>query len=185
MEGKTTSVVISGAAIIALLLSPLGPKTTSTPVASKSIQSDLSALAIEQSKEPHTALLNDDTGPWHALCHEFQDVVIGDDKPRVDIDHSADTQVEEESVEVVGKHFDYDEKLLVHQRPARRLVSCVPENILKSFRFLIVTVPDPVKSHLDLDFDRYIESIQRDLPRFSHPCRSEDLNVSANSLGVR
>ena len=24
-----------------------------------------------------------------------------------------------------------------------------------------------------------------DLPRFSHPCRSEDLNVSANSLGVR
>jgi hypothetical protein len=24
-----------------------------------------------------------------------------------------------------------------------------------------------------------------DLPRFSHPCRSEDLNVSANSFGVR
>lgn len=27
--------------------------------------------------------------------------------------------------------------------------------------------------------------IAHDLPRFSHPCRTEDLNVSANSLGVR
>ncbi len=27
--------------------------------------------------------------------------------------------------------------------------------------------------------------VESDLPRFSHPCRTEDLNVSANSLGVR
>ncbi len=27
--------------------------------------------------------------------------------------------------------------------------------------------------------------VSPDLPRFSHPCRTEDLNVSANSLGVR
>jgi hypothetical protein len=184
MEGKTTSVVISGAAIIALLLAPLGPKTTSTPVQSKFIQSELNALAIDQSKGPHTALLNDDTGPWHALCHEFQDVLIRDDKPG----HSADTQVNEESVEVVRKHPDYDEKIAVHEHPARRLASCVPPNLLGSFQLLIVTVPDPVKSHLDLDFDRYIESIQRaagvadyDFERYWFPWRT-NFAVSQTAL---
>jgi hypothetical protein len=29
------------------------------------------------------------------------------------------------------------------------------------------------------------KELELDLPRFSHPCRTEDLSVSANSLGVR
>jgi hypothetical protein len=33
--------------------------------------------------------------------------------------------------------------------------------------------------------DNGSQTVPRDLPRFSHPCRTEDLSVSANSLGVR
>jgi hypothetical protein len=39
------------------------------------------------------------------------------------------------------------------------------------------------KKSLHANFDVSIRGI--DLPRFSHPCRTEDLNVSANLLGVR
>ena len=37
----------------------------------------------------------------------------------------------------------------------------------------------------DAPSDLSLQSGSPDVPRFSHPCRTEDLNVSANSLGVR
>ena len=157
MERTRTSVMIGGAvAITAVLLSSIGSKSPSNkPPSSGAVNppavSEQASGSARQS-ETSEALSRDDRGPWYALCQEFagEGEVAGA--------HHATEQVEEE-VERTVKDERGEHKFAVHKHVADDLKDC--SGNFSDFRFLIATVPDPVASHLSIEFDRALESLQR------------------------
>src|SRR6516225_9320242 len=156
MERARTPVVVGGAvAIAAVLLSSIGSKS---PPSKQSLQSTgrppaASEQVTSSSGESATseALSRDDRGPWYALCQEF-----AGDREAPDA-HRSTEQVEE--VERTVKDEKSEHKFTVRKPVADDLGTCRGE--FSDFRFLVATVPDPVASHLDIEFDRAIESLQR------------------------
>ena len=195
MESKGTTVALSGAAVLALLFSPMAQKA----VRSGSGSPEFGQFEVVTDSKPlqaHGSLIDDDTGPWYALCREFQNSPTHVDRPASELGHVDQTRIDEDSVEVIRKHTDYDEKLMVIEHPVRRLASCMPDSpsTKPNLRFLIATVPDPLKSHLEVDFDRYVEAIQHaagannfDFERYWLPWKltaSPLSNPSANNQGA-
>jgi hypothetical protein len=160
MESTGTSLALGGAALLAVLFSPLAqrPQPAGSPPASSTVARRNHELpeATEQRAANATSLIEDDTGPWHALCREFTQIHPHHDLQEKGAD--GDRGVDEEPFERTRRRRDYEEKLAVHEHPIRSLASCVPNGA--HLRLLIATVPDPEASHLSLDFDRFTEAIQ-------------------------
>jgi len=162
MEHRATGVALGGAALLSLVLSPLGQRVVNHESPTLRNHSQLEVVTETQQSKARRTLLDDDTGPWYALCREFQNTEVHIDKAASELEHEDDARIDEDTVEVIRKHNGYDEKLAVSEHPLRRLSSCIPDvsALASRLQVLIATVPDPLMSHLGLDFDRYIEAIQ-------------------------
>jgi len=176
-------VVVGGAtvAVAAVLLSAVGTKNLSPK---QSLQTTGRPAAVSEktsgsSGESSTpdALSRDDRGPWYALCQEFVGDLAADERYSTE-------QVEE--VERTVKDEKGEHKFTVRKHAADNLAAC--SDGFSNFRFLVATVPDPVASHLDVEFDRAIESLQRaaafegySFERYWLPWRSGNANGIATT----
>ncbi len=182
MEGKATPVMFGGVlAIAALLLAPLGIKNPSpgrTGQGTGRIAASTSGVGSGSE-----ALSWDDRGPWYALCKEFAS------SPDTPAPSTAPAEQIEETERIVrddkGEH-----KYTVSKRNVGSLDKCVTGGFA-DFEFLIATVPDPVASHLDIEFDRSIESLQRagslwgyNFERYWLPWRREHAAAESSSSNV-
>ena len=157
MARDGTPIAIGGVvAIAALLLSPFGAKN---PSSKQSSQNAVKPAGVsEQASRPSggsqtsAALARDDRGPWYALCQEF----AGDRAAATDAQPSTE-QLEE--VERTVKDASAEHKYTVRKKTVDDIRTCTGD--FNDFRFLIATVPDPIGSHLDIEFDRALESLQR------------------------
>jgi hypothetical protein len=96
------------------------------------------------------ALSRDDRGPWFALCQEFASERTFATQPSTE----QLEEVERSVVDGKGEH-----KYTVRKKLVDDLRLCGGNSV--QFNFLIATVPDPIGSHLDIEFDRAVESLLR------------------------
>ncbi len=155
MERATMPVAIGGAVAIAMLLSVLGSRSPSStrPTAKNSLKDASAAESVSPSAAESMVdtLARDSSGPWYAFCQEFNgDSIARGTKPLSDdLD-----EVERTVTDQAGVH-----KFAVHKAVIGDLKSCNSHNA--DLTFLITTLPDPIASHLDIEFDRALESLTR------------------------
>jgi hypothetical protein len=178
VESKNTPLAIGGAALAALLLAPLGTRLvtpTSNPGSpplqiqpSKSSEAPLTASGVSR-------LLRDDSGPWYAICQEFASpqpdggelqlhpspTTLQPDSPVLPAD-AEPTEVTEHTNDNVTTKYS------VKQHPLRDITGCLPQNHSEPLLFMLVGVADPASSHLQLDTDRTLDSIQRAAGTFDY-----------------
>jgi len=156
LERTRTPVVVGGVvAIAAVLLSSIGTKAPSSKQSSQNTVRPATASEQASGSKAESAtseaLSRDDRGPWYALCQEF----AGDR----DASEGLSSTEEVEEVERMVKDDKGEQKYTVRKHVADDLTSCTGN--FSDFKFLIATVPDPIASHLNIEFDRALESLQR------------------------
>ena len=161
MERSTMPFAVGGAVALAMLMSVLGSKSPS-PARQTAKNSAKNASAAE-ARSPLPAestvdsLARDSSGPWYALCQEFNgdDIADGAQPSGEDLD-----EVERTVTNQTGVH-----KYAVHKAVVEDLTSCYGAKVRSAhnvqLQFLITTLPDPIQSHLDIEFDRALESLTR------------------------
>ncbi len=184
MERATMPLAIGGAVALAVLMSVLGSRSPSSsrPAAKSSVKAASAAEAISPAAAESMVdtLARDSSGPWYAFCQEFNgDSIAHDTKP---VSDELD-EVERTVTDQAGVH-----KFAVHKAVTGDLKSCNSRNA--DLKFLITTLPDPIASHLDIEFDRALESLIRaaairnySFERYWLPWRPEesDATEEANS----
>ena len=153
MDWKDTPTAITGAiAVAALLFSSLGSKNS----AKQPSQSSGKAATVSEAEPHHSpsggtteALSRDDRGPWYAFCQEFSG----------DAGAAGPVTEQLEELERVTQDQAAQHKFAVHQQPADSLKNCRTSSA--ALEFLVATLPDPIGSHLDIEFDRALESLLR------------------------
>jgi len=169
METKNAPLAIGGAALAAFLLAPLGNKLVTPPdpgpapsaVAPQTAKPVLSAGSVRSA-----GLMRDETGPWYAICQEFAspqpdgtDVYIPP-KPN-ELDRGTKPfQGDVEAVEVTKDGNKVTTKYSVKEHPPRDITACIPGGESPRLLFMLVGVPDPSASHMQLETDRTIDAIQ-------------------------
>jgi hypothetical protein len=156
MAENGTPIAIGGVvAIAALLFAPFGAKG---PNSKRPSQSAVKPPAVSGQASPSSGgsatsetLSRDDRGPWYALCQEF----AGDQASA----HPQPSTEQLEEIERTVKDEKGEHKYTVRKKPADDIRTCVGN--FADFRFLIATVSDPIGSHLDIEFDRALESLMR------------------------
>ena len=156
MERNGVPVAVGGAvALVAVLLSLFGSKGPSSKQPSQNSLKDQNASELASAPSASNGIVEtlarDNSGPWYAFCQEFEgDGVSAGTRPlSVQLD-----EVERTVSDNTGTH-----KYSVHQALTGDLKSC--KGPTADLKFLITTLPDPIESHLDLEFDRFIESLTR------------------------
>lgn len=158
MEGKAQGVIggLSGAALLAVLFAGQGKVASNTPV--NSAPGNTRPTGVGSLETQHTGL--DQNGPWSAVCEEF---LSGLDErlqsPVVSVD-TVPKGAEPGATEVNIRKGDFESIVPVHNYPVNpNLTACVGTH--QRLRAMIVTVPDPVRSHMQLEFDRSVTGIVR------------------------
>src|SRR5438067_1950698 len=157
MDAKNGTLIggIGGAALVAMLLGGpsrvmSGPQPALAP-----------ATQISQTPSSNIILRTtlNQSGPWSALCEEF---VTGIDDKAASSVVSMDALpkgAEPGASDLTVRNGKFESRLPVHNYPARvNLGLCTQEHAVKT---LIATVPDPVRSHMQLEFDRTLAGIVR------------------------
>ena len=158
MESKAQGLIggLSGAALLTLLFAGQGkiaPNTPANAPAGNARPANTASLEIQR-----TSL--DQNGPWSAVCEEF---LSGLDKhlqtPVVSLDQ-VPKGAEPGATEVTVKKGDFESKVPVRNYPVNAdLRACTGNQ--QSLRGMIAMVPDPVRSHMQLEFDRSVAGIIR------------------------
>jgi hypothetical protein len=172
---------LGGAAILALVLGPWGPSTDTAPSVHPANPGNAAAAhgANKDPSEPVYALSENDQGPWYALCKVFATIDPEDTQrtsnhrvlPRAGLAiHPAPTnyslgkkgvttegEIKEETVTLGKIQLKFDPEYHEHAD----LSSCLPKFPEVRITFLIATVPDPLGSHLALQFDRDVVALER------------------------
>jgi hypothetical protein len=185
---------IGGAAILGMLLvsTPRVTKSVSSPSLSEAAGSWTAGTLANNATLPITL---DNSGPWYALCREY----AGSDYEREDEyptssgrergvrKFTAPPNIEDNSTEITTKIGEAQHKVPVTTHLVGDLPSCV-QGDSSEFQILIATVPDPVNSHLELEFDRVIEALQHaaasagyDFERYWFPWFTRGMTPAANS----
>ena len=162
MERNSTLVGgLGGAAILAMLMGNLSrPKTIApllAPRASAAVQQ-----TVKTSQNPLPGM--DTSGPWAAICQEYWKAPEVEPEP-VEWKSDPDDNVGASEITIHksrtegGKSETTDEKLSVLTYPGS--VDFGKCKLDGKRATIIATVPDPVSTHLQLDFDRAIVAIER------------------------
>jgi hypothetical protein len=177
---------ISGAALLGLLFvaQPKGsiPQPTSVPIAAETGGHSGEEPSVRQDTGDVPMTL-DNNGPWYALCREyagsdFEKGIVApanSKSPRGVFKITTPAYINDGAVEITrtvkvtenanggqvenGKAQDEEHKTPVLRRLAGDLASCV-QGGQTELQVVIATVPDPVHSHMELEFDRVIEALE-------------------------
>jgi len=154
MENSSKTLIggLSGAAILALLFAVPSTKP-SAPVANRGA----ATTTAPKPKTRGTAGL-DDSGPWAAVC---QDYWVANDSAVGPVQMAADPpQAKPGATEFTSHDKQGDQKFSVLTFPSDpHLETCKSAN--DKVAVIVASAPDPLASHLQLDFDRSITAYQR------------------------
>lgn len=152
--GKTVVGGLSGAALLAFLLGVSSSKPSSSAPQPK--PADI--VASMPQTMPHESVTLDDSGPWVAVCQEYWTSAGLEPAP---VTWSTDPpEAEPGATELTTHGKERDDKVPVLTYPQDpHLEKCkTPDEKVST---IIATAPDPLASHLQLDFDRSITAFQR------------------------
>lgn len=153
--GNTVIGGLSGAAILALLL---GISSSKPPASAASSKPSSPSAKVASHVTPRESVTLDDSGPWVALCQEYWTSADWEASP---VSWSADPpEANPDATEITTHGKAEDQKIPVIAYPHDpNLTKCKAPN--EKITTIIATAPDPVASHLQLDFDRSIAAFQR------------------------
>ncbi len=145
---RKTTLAVAGVAMLGSSLQFLRPGISPSDQTGKQ-QSEIASTATRP-VNPQSSVGREEDSPAVALCDYFR--TQPDNAPRDEIEHKA--EITDKEVKVIkpvttGKEADP--------------FGCVKEHeaYKGGAEFLISTVPDPINSHLALEYDRSLESIER------------------------
>jgi hypothetical protein len=164
MEKVQTPVVagVSGAAVLAALFSfGGGGDARKAPAApAPHAMQQTSSVETEKGSAPNQE------GPWRAVCEEYAPNGVYAAAPMEThrgykaIRLPAD--VPEETAEVTAQDaHGRTYKIAVHKQLIGDLVYCVPKPQLGGVHLIIATLPDPDKTEMRLEFDRYVDALEK------------------------
>jgi hypothetical protein len=182
MEKIETPVVagVGGVAIIAALLSMFGGSKKETP---SPLETRLVGQQSETSSVAPGVMPNQD-GPWRAICQEYAPYPIEQissataPKDNKEIPDGTKSKIDltavsrgyakirkpsssvEGATEVTIKNSTGVHKVTVHNYLIGQLSSCIPPNQAGKVRFVVATLPDPDKTEMRLEFDRYVTALE-------------------------
>jgi len=123
------------------------------------------------------SLSKNEQGPWYALCQAFSTIDPEDleTKPTHSAKQEAGIEIHpplikdaervpEEITEETVTKGKIQQKFVPHYHYRGDIASCLPSGNLSGhldLRYIIATIPDPLGSHLALQFDRNIVAIER------------------------
>jgi hypothetical protein len=172
---------LGGAALLALILSPWAsqnhnvpdPALPSTPNANSAIPVTKGAASVTTS-----SLSMNEQGPWYALCKSFSTIDPEDTentpnhptrpqaglKTHPPLFPDGENILEEIKEETITKG-EIQRKFAPVYHYKADLGSCLPAGVTTSRKlelsYIVATVPDPLGSHMALQFDRNIVAIER------------------------
>ncbi len=176
MENRSLSVAggVGGAALLAFFLGPWSSQagnTVSTP------EPKPVPVATTVQTPVQYSLSQNEQGPWSALCKVFasSDPEDSQSDPKHHANPQAGVEMHPPPLDKELLHRELKEETLtlpggIQQKfiPRRHykadLTSCLPSRkALNQFplNFMIATLPDPLESHMGLEFDREIVAIER------------------------
>ena len=68
---------------------------------------------------------------------------------------------DDEATEITVKSAAGDRKITVHKHSVGDLAGCIPPDQLPKIRFVVATLPDPDKTEMRLEFDRYVDALEK------------------------
>jgi hypothetical protein len=170
---------VGGVAVFAAILSVFGGGSKETPTRPETRSTS------EQRTESATApgVPPNQDGPWRAACQEYAPYPIAStpsgaqpkgkreasDVPQSKIDLTTvsrgyktirqPSSIEGAS-EITIKDGKSEHKITVHKLLVGDLSSCIPPDELGKIRFVVATLPDPDKTEMRLEFDRYVTALE-------------------------
>jgi hypothetical protein len=165
VEKLQTPVVagMGGAAILAAMLSFGAGEKKTTPAPSPETNTSSRSYEADKSAAP-----NQD-GPWRAVCEEYAPYGFGgeNDKdpssiPRgykVFLRPNASSGTTEVDTKPNRQGQTY--KIAVHKQLVGDLTSCIPAAELGKIHMIVATLPDPDKTEMRLEFDRYVDALEK------------------------
>jgi len=158
MDAKNGTLIggLGGAALVAMLVAGPSRVTSTPPAIAPPVSAQLTENAVSNNILRATL---DQSGPWSALCEEF---VTGVDDLTTNSVVSVGTLpngAAPGATEATVKHGDVESRVPVHNYPTNiNLAACTRNHAVQT---MIATVPDPVRSHMQLEFDRTVAGIVR------------------------
>jgi hypothetical protein len=182
MEKIETPVVagVGGVAIIAALLSVFGGSNKETP---NPLETRLAGQQSETSVVTSGVMPNQD-GLWRAICQEYAPYPIKPissattQKNNKEVPSGTGSKIDltavsrgyakirkpsssiEGATEVTIKNSAGVHKVTVHNYLIGQLSSCIPQDQTGNVRFIVATLPDPDKTEMRLEFDRYVTALE-------------------------
>ena len=165
MEKLQTPVMagMGGAAILAALFSFGGGDKKPTPPAATPETKAFKSVETERDAAP-----NQD-GPWRAVCEEYAPYGFGgkdgndpSQVPRgykVLLRPNASGGTTEVNTKPDRQGQTY--KIAVHKQLVGDLTSCIPLSELGKIHLIVATLPDPDKTEMRLEFDRYVDALEK------------------------
>jgi hypothetical protein len=181
MEKLETPVVagVGGVAVLAAILSVFGGGTKETPT-----QPETRSIAEHQT-ETSTApgVLPNQDGPWRAVCQEYAPYPfpstpsVAQPKRTKEVAASPQNKIDlttvsrgyktirrpssiEGASEITIKDGKSEHKITVQKLLVGDLPSCIPPDKLGKIHFVVATLPDPDKTEMRLEFDRYVTALE-------------------------
>jgi hypothetical protein len=116
----------------------------------------------------HGMLPRNEDGPWTALCRYFaaydSEYFASQRRPTANTHREPGVRQAtalEDTFQVTVDEHGRRWKKAVKERVYGDLASCVPNTFHAQVAYLLATVPDPINTHLALEYDRALESIER------------------------
>jgi len=162
MEKLQTPVMagMSGAAILAALLSFGGGDKKPTPPIPTPETKAFKSVEAEKGAAP-----NQD-GPWRAVCEEYAPYGFDGKDPsriprgyKVFLRPNASGGTTEVNTKPDRQGQTY--KIAVHKQLVGDLASCIPPSELGKIHLIVATLPDPDKTEMRLEFDRYVDALEK------------------------
>ena len=165
---RTTASLLVGILLLGSLQSMHTPAAGSGPAVVQSLSNAPSSAGAQTSSLLHTMLPRNPDGPWTALCRYFAaydpEYFANQRRPTTNAQHEPgirQAKALEETVQVTVDEQGKRSKKAVKERVFGDLAACVPKTFHYQISYLIATVPDPINTHLAMEYDRSLESIER------------------------
>jgi hypothetical protein len=181
MANLETPVVagVGGVAVLAAILSVFGGGGKETPT-----QPETRSIAEHQSDTSAApGVLPNQDGPWRAICQEYAPYPVSSApsgaqiKGKREVGASRQNKVDlttisrgyktirrpssvEGASEITIKDGKSEHKITVHKLLVGDLSACIPPDKLGKIHFVIATLPDPDKTEMRLEFDRYVTALE-------------------------
>ncbi|HYK37848.1 hypothetical protein [Alloacidobacterium sp.] len=180
MDQKTSLPIAGGigaAAVLTFFLSPWVNQTNTAPPAPASTPSVAASSTNTTATYNRYSLSQNEQGPWYALCKAFSTVDPEDletnanhpIKPAAGVDvhpplHNDAEYFPEEIKEETVLEGRIQRKFTPQYHYKADIASCLPPKDPSAglnLTYIIATIPDPLGSHLSLQFDRNVVAIER------------------------